>query len=111
MAESKGAAKAEEAAAKKKPGRKPAVKAEDPIAEASTKTSAKKKSGTEFVLQIQYSGKSYTQEELRKIAGDVWKYDLKQEEEDLTSVELYVKPEENKVYYVMNKEFTGSFNI
>ena len=30
---------------------------------------------------------------------------------DLTSVELYVKPEENMVYYVMNKEITGSFYI
>ena len=50
-------------------------------------------------------------EELKKIAGDVWKYDLKQKEGDLTSIELYVKPEENKVYYVMNKEFTGSFDI
>ncbi len=108
-AESK-AAKAEETAAPKKPGRKPAAKA-DPIAEAPTKASAKKKSSQEFVLQIQYSGKSYAQEELKKIAGDVWKYDLKQKEGDLTSIELYVKPEENKVYYVMNKEFTGSFDI
>ena len=46
-----------------------------------------------------------------KIAKDVWKYDLQQKVEDLTSVDLYVKPEEKKVYYVMNKEFTGSFNI
>ena len=57
-AESK-AAKAEETAAPKKPGRKPAAKA-DPIAEAPTKASAKKKSSQEFVLQIQYSGKSYS---------------------------------------------------
>ena len=28
-----------------------------------------------------------------------------------TSVELYVKPEENTVYYVMNKDFMGSFQI
>ena len=46
-----------------------------------------------------------------KIAKDVWKYDLKQKAGDLTSVELYVKPEEQAVYYVMNGEFTGSFVI
>ena len=46
-----------------------------------------------------------------KIAKDVWKYDLKQKVGDLASVELYVKPEEHAVYYVMNKEFTGSFYI
>ena len=45
-----------------------------------------------------------------KIAKDVWKYDLKQKAGDLTNVELYVKPEENKVYYVMNS-ITGSFDI
>lgn len=46
-----------------------------------------------------------------KIAKDVWKYDLKQKIGDLESVELYIKPEDHAVYYVMNKEFTGSFYI
>ena len=59
----------------------------------------------------QKAGKSYSQEDLLKIAKDVWKYDLKQKAADLTSIELYVKPEENMVYYVMNKETTGSFYI
>ncbi len=62
-------------------------------------------------MQIQFGGKSYGQEELMKIAKDVWKYDLKQKAGDLVSVELYVKPEENKVYYVMNGEYTGNFAI
>ena len=30
---------------------------------------------------------------------------------DLKSVDLYVKPEENKVYYVMNGDVTGDFDI
>ena len=63
------------------------------------------------IFSVQFGGKSYSQEELLKIAKDVWKYDLKQKAADLTSVELYVKPEENMVYYVMNKEITGSFYI
>ena len=46
-----------------------------------------------------------------KMAKDVWKYDLKQKVGDLTSVELYVKPEENMAYYVMNKDFAGSFYL
>lgn len=60
---------------------------------------------------MQFGGKSYSQDDLIKIARDVWKYDLKQKVGSLESVELYVKPEENMVYYVMNKEFTGSFYI
>ena len=45
-----------------------------------------------------------------KIAKDVWKFDLKKKVGDLKSVELYVKPEENICYYVMNDE-TGSFAL
>lgn len=74
------------------------------------KTTAKK-AEVKSALHIQFDGKSYAQEDLMKIAKDVWKYDLKQKVGDLSSVELYVKPEENAVYYVMNKEFTGSFFI
>lgn len=73
------------------------------------KTTAKK--AVKSALHIQFDGKSYTQDDLMKMAKGVWRYDLKQKVGDLTSVELYVKPEENAVYYVMNKEFTGSFYI
>ena len=46
-----------------------------------------------------------------QMAKDVWEYDLQQKPADLVSVDLYVKPEEGMVYYVMNKEITGSFII
>lgn len=74
------------------------------------KTAAKKTELKSSVC-IQFSGKSYSEEDLVKMAKDVWKFDLKQKLGDLTSVELYVKPEENTVYYVMNKDFAGSFYI
>ncbi len=60
---------------------------------------------------VQFSGKSYTTEELVKIAKDVWKYDLKKKVSDFRSVELFVKPEESTVYYVINGEISGSFAI
>lgn len=60
---------------------------------------------------LQFSGKSYTEDDLVKIARDVWRYDLKRKLNELQSIELYVKPEENKVYYVINKTEEGSFNI
>jgi len=119
-AEKKSEAKTAE---KKKPGRKPAVKAAEKKAdeakpaekeEAETKSAGKKAEvGKELKSEItvQFDGKSYSQEELVQIAKDVWKYDLGQQEADLTSVELYVKPEEHVAYYVMNKEFAGSFYL
>lgn len=75
------------------------------------KKSTARKTKLNTSLAIQFSGKTYTDEKLIKIAKDVWKYDLGQKEADLTSIEIYVKPEESAAYYVMNNQFTGSFYI
>lgn len=109
-AEKAPVAKAEEKAPVKAEVKKPAVKKETKKA-APAKKPAAKKAELKSEISVQFGGKSYSQDDLLKIAKDVWKYDLKQKAADLTSVELYVKPEENMVYYVMNKEITGSFYI
>ena len=79
---------------KKKPGRKPAVKA---------------------TVEIQFAGNTHTPEELVQSAKDIWEYDLHRAPADFKTVELYVKPEDNKVYYVINKgsenEVNGDFNF
>ncbi len=95
--------KAEEKVEKEK--KAPAKKA------ATKKTTTAKKAELKSALCVQFNNKSYSQEELVKIAKDVWKYDLKQKVSDLTNIDLYVKPEESKVYYVMNDAYTGSFDI
>ena len=91
-----------------------APKVEAPKAEAKkapAKKAEKKAAEVQAAVTVQFAGKSYSQADLVKIAKDVWEYDLLQKPADLKSVELYVKPEESLVYYVMNKEITGSFNI
>ena len=90
------------------PAKKEAVKKAEkkPVEKKETK-----KAEFKAALHVQFAGKSYAEEDLIKMAKDVWKYDLKQKAGDLVSVELYVKPEENMVYYVMNQDFTGSFYI
>lgn len=78
------------------------------------KTTAKKttaKAEVKVEMNIQFGGKSYTTEDLVKIAKDVWKYDLKQKAADFKSVELYVKPEDGMAYYVINGKEAGSFYI
>ena len=72
---------------------------------------AAKNSAEKTVLHVQYGGKSIAAEDLVKSAKDIWKYDLKRKEADLTSIEIYVKPEENMAYYVMNDDVKGSFPI
>ena len=92
----------------------PSEKAKTAVKKTAEKAAAKKpavKKEIETTVSVQFSGKSYTTEELVAIAKDVWKYDLKQKASDFQSVELYVKPEENQAYYVINGEHTGSFFI
>lgn len=74
-------------------------------------TTRTKKAEVKEVVHVQFDGKSYTTEDLVKSAKDVWKFDLKQKVSDFKSVEIYVKPEENLAYYVINGDVTGSFLI
>lgn len=114
---------APKAETKKKPGRKPAAKKA-----AEKKTTAKKtevkettaktvgrKPAVKATVEIQFAGNTRTPEELVQSAKDIWEYDLHRAPADFKTVELYVKPEDNKVYYVINKgsenEASGDFNF
>ena len=105
------------ATAKKTTTKKAPAKKAAAAKKTTTKTTTKaaktpaKKAAVKETLHVQFAGKSYTTDELVKIAKDVWKYDLKQKAGDFKSVELYVKPEENAVYYVINGDVTGKFDI
>ena len=82
-----------------------------PAAKAEKKAPVKKTAKVEETVNFQFSGKSYTPDDLMKIFRDVWKYDMNGREEDIRNVELYVKPEENTTYFVVNGSITGSFFI
>lgn len=107
------AAKAEKKApVKKAPAKKAEVKkAAAPAAKEEKKAPVKKAAKVEETVNFQFSGKSYTPDDLMKIFRDVWKYDMNGREEDIRNVELYVKPEENTTYFVVNGSITGSFFI
>ena len=89
----------------------PAKKAPAAKKETVKKAPAAKKPVVKEEVNFQFSGKSYTSDDLIRITKDVWKYDLNGKEEDIKSIELYVKPEENTAYYVINGDVTGSFFI
>ncbi len=112
-AEKKAPAK-KAAAEKKAPAKKAAAEKKAPAKKAAAEKKAPAKKAAVKVqesVNFQFSGKSYTDADLLKICRDVWKYDLNGKEEDLKTVELYVKPEENTTYYVINGSITGSFFI
>ena len=113
----KTAAPAKKAAAKKvaAPAKKtaaPAKKAAAPKKAAAKKTAAPaKKAALAADVILQFAEKEYTQEALLKIAKDVWTYDYDKKASELKKVQLFVKPEESKVYYVFNDDITGAFDI
>ena len=80
-------------------------------AKATTKKTTTKAAKKEVKIAIQFADKNYTSEDLANIANDVWVYDYNKKASELKDVQLYVKTEESKVYYVFNGEIEGSFNI
>ena len=108
-----------EAAKKEAPAKKEAVKKAAPAkkeaakkaAPAKKEAPAKKAAAKKEAIYVQFAGKSYSNEELLKIAKDVWVYDMGQKAADMKSVEIYVKPEESMAYFVVNGTENGSFMI
>lgn len=75
------------------------------------KTTTRKPATKKVEVTVEFSGKAYSTEQLAKIAKDVWVYDLGRKATEFKTVEIYVKPEENQAYYVVNGEVTGSFAL
>ena len=113
------AVKKEEApVVKKKPGRKPGSKTKktaEKKAPAAKKAAAEKsetvKHRAKNTITLEFNGQSYTEDSLIQSAKDVWVYDLGRDVKDFKSAELYVKPQDKAVYYVINGEVTGSFGL
>ncbi|MCM1537426.1 MAG: DUF6465 family protein [bacterium] len=112
-------AKKEEApVVKKKPGRKPGSKSKkttEKKAPAAKKAAAEKKAPVKRraknSITLEWDGRSLTEDSLVQSAKDVWQYDLGRDVKDFKSVELYIKPADQAVYYVINGDVTGSFGL
>ena len=104
MAEAKKTTKTSTEAAVKKTAAKTTTKK-------TTTTRTRKVAAVKETISIQFAGKDYTTEQLVKIAKDVWEFDLKKDPAEFKEVQLFVKPEEAKAYYVINGTESGSFEI
>ena len=104
MAEAKKTTKTTTEAAVKKTAAKTTTKK-------TTTTRTRKAAAVKETISIQFAGKDYTTEQLVKIAKDVWEFDLKKDPAEFKEVQLFVKPEEAKAYYVINGTESGSFEI
>lgn len=59
---------------------------------------------------IEYYGKQIEEADLVKKAKAIWTKSGNKVS-DITSLNIYVKPEDNMAYYVFNEDVTGSFSI
>ena len=104
------AAKAAEPAVKKAAkAAEPAVKkAAETVAEvkkAAPKKTARKAAEPKVKFVLQYAGKDVTCKQMMDAAKSAWNGEAMKE------VVFYVKPEENRVYFVVNGQEAGSFEI
>mgnify|MGYP007091230324 CR=1 FL=1 len=87
-----------------------AVKEEKPASKTTRKASAKKAAAKKtdapkVSLTLQYLGKELTQEAMVEAVKAQWTG------ADIKTLALYVKPEDNAVYYVVNGESTGKIEL
>ena len=104
----KAAEKTTKAVAEKAEEVKEAVKE---TAKAPAKRTTTRKTAVKETVYLQYLGKEINKDDLVKQVKDIWTKELKNQVGDMKSVTLYLKPEENKAYYVINEEVTGSIDM
>ena len=97
----KAAEKTTKAVAEKAEEVKEAVKE---TAKAPAKRTSTRKTAVNETVYLQYLGKEINKD-------DLWTNELKNKAGDLKSVTLYLKPEENMAYYVINDDVTGSIAL
>lgn len=95
------------------------VKAEKPVQAKTEKAAAEKpaakapakKAAVKETVYLQYLGKEIDKEDLMKQVKEIWTKEHKRKVSDMKSVALYLKPEENAAYYVVNDEVSGKIDL
>ena len=82
------------------------------VAKAAGRTAkAAEKKAVKETVYLQYMGKEISKDDLMKQVKDIWTKQMKKKVGDMKTVTLYLKPEENKAYYVINGDVTGSVEM
>ena len=75
------------------------------------KKAAPKKTTLKKTVYLQYLGKEIDQQDIEEKVKSIWTATMGKKVSEMKSLTLYLKPEENKAYYVINDEITGSVEI
>ncbi len=103
MAEVKKATVKKEETVKKEAAKKPMAK------RTAAKKPAAKREAVKEGFYVQFYGKDLEQSEVIKQAKAAYK--AAGNKAAVKSIDVYVKPEENAVYYVVNGDITGKFEV
>lgn len=86
----------------KKPVETKAEEVKAPVKKAPVKTQE---------VYVQFGGKEISVKDLTEKVKDIWTKELGNKVKDMADVKVYVKPEENTAYYVVNGEVSGSMEL
>ena len=105
--------KKEETTVKATPEKENSAKkaAEEAVKKAPAKRTAAKKADIKETIYLQYLGKEIDKDDIMKQIKEVWTKQLKKKVGDIKTVAIYLKPEENAAYYVVNGDVTGSVEL
>lgn len=72
----------------------------------------KKKAERLTDIYIQYADKEVCiQKEVLGKVTEIWTKDMGNPEEDMKELKVYIKPEDDAAYFVINGDITGSFGL
>lgn len=102
-------AKAVEAPAKKATAKKPATKKATTTAK---KTTAKKEAAViNATYVLQFSGKEVVASDILETVKKVWVDKFQGKLEEIKTIEIYIKPEEHRAYFVVNGLSNGDYFV
>ena len=99
---------AEKPAAKKAPAKKTATKTTATKTAAKTTKTAKTATAPKETVKVQFGGDEYDFAEIKKAVEADYKGKVKGK---IKTVEIYIKPEDKAVYYVINSDFSDKIEL
>lgn len=101
-------ATAEKETAAKKTTKKAAAEKETTVKKTTTR---RKKAVVNTEVFVQFMGKEVYTTDLVENIKNAWAAANEKTVEDITDLKVYVKPEENRAYYVVNGEMTSTYDL
>lgn len=62
-------------------------------------------------VYVQFRGKEVSAKDVLENVKMIWTDEMGKKDKDIKDIKLYIKPEENKAYYVINGDVTGAIGL